>query len=257
MSARSYHRSPIDTRPVEIVRGFTETSPGSVLVSYGKTRVLVTASIEERVPRHLVGLDGHGWLTAEYALLPGSTGTRVQRERQKVSGRTQEIQRLIGRSLRAAIDLTALGQRTITLDADVLQADGGTRVAAITGGYVALVDALRHIQSQQKLLHPNQPEWPLPIVSPVAAVSVGMVNGQVLVDLDYDEDSRADVDANVVMNADSQFIEVQLTSEHQPFSRTKLDEMVDAAGLAITRILAIQQEALALPLGHLAIAGAV
>jgi ribonuclease PH len=250
MSDRSYNRGVLDCRPIEIQRGFTEVSPGSVLVSYGKTKVLVTASVEERVPRHLVGLENHGWLTAEYALLPGSTGARNQRERQKVGGRTAEIQRIIGRSLRSAIDLTALGQRTITIDADVIQADGGTRVAAITGGYVALMDALRTIEASEKV-NPSpkaKKPWVMPVVSPVAAVSVGMVNGRVVVDLDYDEDSQASVDANVVMNARGEFIEVQLTSEGVPFSRAQLDEMVAAASGSIEGIMRLQTEALARPL---------
>lgn len=253
MATRSYNRSSIELRPIEIQRGYTEVSPGSVLVSYGKTRVLVTASIEERVPRHLMGLENHGWLTAEYSLLPGSTGTRNQRERQKVSGRTYEIQRIIGRSLRAAVDLTSLGQRTITIDADVIQADGGTRVAAITGGYVALMDALRTVEEAEKSNTNSKKPWVMPIISPVAAVSVGIVDGQIVVDLDYDEDSRASVDANVVMNGSGEFIEVQLTSEGVPFKRGQLDEMVDAAALGVKKLLILQQDALGKALPELAL----
>ncbi len=240
---RSYNRTPYQARPVSIIRGFTETSPGSVLVCFGKTRVLVTASIDDRVPRHLVGQDGHGWLTAEYAMLPGATGTRNQRERQKLGGRTQEIQRLIGRSLRSAIDLTRLGQHTITIDADVLQADGGTRVAAITGAYVAVADALRTLE-ENHVASAKKQAWVSPIISPIAAVSVGMVNGHVMVDLDYAEDSQADVDANVVMNANGDFVEVQFTSEGAPFSRLQLDAMLDAATPCLHDLLALQQAAL-------------
>jgi ribonuclease PH len=246
MVTRSSNRSPLQTRPISIVRGFTSTSPGSVLVAYGRTRVLVTASIEDRVPRHLVGQDGHGWLTAEYAMLPGATGTRNHRERLKVGGRTQEIQRLIGRSLRASLDLTRLGQHTITLDADVLQADGGTRVAAITGAYVAMADALSSLEALHQASNRKQP-WVSPIVSPVAALSVGLVNGQVMVDLDYNEDACADVDANLVMNANGDFVEVQFTSEGRPFSRSQLDAMMDAATPCLYELLALQQQALSQP----------
>lgn len=240
MVLRSDQRQLNQLRPVTLTRQYTRYAPGSVLVSFGHTQVLVTATIEEKVPRHIHQTDNpnEGWLTAEYAFLPGSTQTRTQRERNKVSGRTYEIQRLIGRTLRAAVDLDRLGARTITIDADVLQADGGTRVAAITGGYVALVDALTHLKTQGLLEE-------LPIVSPVAAVSVGLFQGDVLLDLNYEEDFQAEVDANVVMNAKNEFIEVQLTSEGTPFDRGCLDQMLDVAGDGITQLLSMQQEALA------------
>jgi ribonuclease PH len=217
------------------MRHYTRYAPGSVLIELGETRVLVTATVEERTPRHIT--DGCGWLTAEYALLPGSTHTRAARERMKLSGRTQEIQRLIGRSLRACIDLTRLGDRTITVDADVIQADGGTRTASITAGYVALVDAITTLM-EQGLLTVS------PIVSPVAAVSMGIVNGEALLDLDYTEDSAADVDANLVMNADGQIIEFQTTAERFPLSRNQLQLLLDTGEHGIHQLLALQQESL-------------
>jgi ribonuclease PH len=247
---RSQQRDALSLRSVEIIRGFTENAPGSVLISYGKTKVLCTATLEDRVPRHIYGQGTHGWLTAEYSLLPGSTNTRAQRDRYKVSGRTMEIQRLIGRTLRTSVDLPHLGQRTIHLDADVLQADGGTRVAAITGCYVALMDALHQIQDDEMRLNPAMKLWPLPHISPVAAVSVGVVNGQVLLDLDYNEDSTAEVDANIVMNAEGQFIEVQASSEAAPFDRDTMNRMMDAAEKGIRELLDLQQQALKSPKGQ-------
>jgi ribonuclease PH len=241
---RSENRSALSLRPITIQRGYIKHAPGSVLITYGDTKVLVTASIEERVPKHIYGKDQHGWLTAEYSLLPGATHTRNQRDRLKISGRTMEIQRLIGRSLRACVDLTRLGQRTITIDADVIQADGGTRVAAITGSYIALMDALYHIQAIEQKNNPKMILWPLPVKSAIAAVSVGIVNGQVLLDLDYNEDSTAEVDANIVMNAEGEFIEVQATSEEKPFSREALDALLNAAHGGITQLLQLQQQAL-------------
>jgi ribonuclease PH len=239
MTERSYQRQANQIRPVQILRDYTKYAPGSVLISFGETKVLVTATIEERVPRHIFTSkeDHHGWLTAEYAMLPGATQTRNNRERTKVSGRTNEIQRLIGRCLRASVDLSQIGQRTITIDADVIQADGGTRVASITGGYVALVDALRHLEKQGML--PGE----FPKLDPVAAISVGLVGDEVLMDLDYSEDSEAEVDANVVMTAAGHFIEVQATSERAPLSRQKLDEMLDMAESGIRELLSIQQTA--------------
>jgi ribonuclease PH len=242
--ARSGNRTALSLRPITIERGYIKHAPGSVLISYGDTKVLVTATIEDRVPKHIYGKDQHGWLTAEYSLLPGATHTRNQRDRLKVSGRTMEIQRLIGRSLRACVDLTRLGQRTITIDADVIQADGGTRVAAITGSYIALMDALYHIQAIEQKNNPKLVLWPLPIKSAIAAVSVGIVNGEILLDLDYNEDSTAEVDANIVMNAEGEFIEVQATSEDKPFSRKAMDELIDAAEGGIRQLLELQQQAL-------------
>lgn len=237
-------RSATSLRPITIERGYIKHAPGSVLIAYGDTKVLVTASIEDRVPKHIYGKEQHGWLTAEYSMLPGATNTRNQRDRQKVSGRTMEIQRLIGRSLRSCVDLTRLGQRTITIDADVIQADGGTRVAAITGSYIALMDALYHIQELEQKNNPKLRLWPLPIKSAVAAVSVGVINGQVLLDLDYTEDSTAEVDANIVMNSQGELIEVQATSEEKPFSRLVMNQLLDVAQDGITTLLALQQQVL-------------
>jgi ribonuclease PH len=239
MVERANQRQANQIRPIQIIRQYTKYAPGSVFISFGETKVLVTATIEERVPRHILQTkeEHAGWLTAEYAMLPGATQTRNQRERVKVSGRTNEIQRLIGRSLRASVDLSRLGQRTITIDADVIQADGGTRVASITGGYVALMDALIHLDKQGML--PGE----LPIVSPVAAISVGVVDGTVLLDLDYEEDSQAEVDANVVMNGQGEFIEVQATSEKVPFSRDTMNEMLDLAHTGIQQLMDLQRAA--------------
>jgi ribonuclease PH len=195
--------------------------------------------VEERVPRHIYVLkeESTGWLTAEYSMLPGATNTRSQRERMKVSGRTAEIQRLIGRTLRASLDLTKLGTRTINIDADVIQADGGTRVAAITGGFIALVDCLNKLKADGLLEK-------LPALKPVAAISVGLVEGTELLDLNYEEDSAADVDANVVMNAEGGLIELQMSSERAPLTRTQLDRLVDLASAGTQRLFEIQREAL-------------
>lgn len=242
MLTRSYQRLANGLRPIKIQRRFTKYAPGSVLVSFGDTQVLVTATLEDRVPRHILHEkpEGHGWITAEYSMLPGATQTRNNRDRLKISGRTTEIQRLIGRSLRASVDLSKLGQRTLTIDADVLQADGGTRVAAITGGYVAVADAIQGLLDQGLLTES-------PIIAPVAAVSVGMIEGMVLLDLDYSEDFRAEVDANVVMNGAGNFIEFQATSEKEAFSRDILDEMASVAEAGIQQLLHLQQEALSVP----------
>lgn len=240
MFIRPDQRSANQLRPIRILRHFTKHAHGSVLVCFGDTQVLVTATVEERVPRHIHILkeENTGWLTAEYAMLPGATNQRTQRERQKVSGRTAEIQRLIGRTLRASVDLTKVGSRTITIDADVIQADGGTRVAAITGGYVALVDCLKKLVADGILAE-------LPPLNPVAAVSVGLVEGLEILDLNYDEDSTAEVDANVVMNAEGQLIELQLSSERAPLSRAQLNRLVDLAEAGIQQLFAEQQSALA------------
>ena len=229
-------RASSELRPVRLVTGFTEHAEGSVLCSFGGTRVLCTASAEERVPSHVKG-SGRGWVTAEYGMLPRSTHTRTDREaaKGKQSGRTQEIQRLIGRSLRAACDLAVLGERqerTVWIDCDVLQADGGTRTAAITGAYVALGIALRRMH-REKALRP-----------PVAAVSVGMIGGQLLLDLDYEEDFAAEVDMNVVANAQGELLEVQGTAEKQPFTPKQLNEMVALAQKGLNELHRLQKAAL-------------
>ena len=236
--ARPSGRGPAELRPIRLTRGFTRHPEGSVLVEFGETRVLVTASIEESVPGFLRGR-GQGWVTAEYGMLPRATHTRSPREaaRGKQGGRTLEIQRLIGRSLRAVVDLRGLGERTLTLDCDVLQADGGTRTAAITGAYVALHDAVDWLRRRRGLAAS-------PVHGQVAAVSVGIVAGQPVVDLDYAEDSDAETDMNVVMNDAGQFIEVQGTAEGHAFSETELAAMLALAKKGITELLASQQAAL-------------
>jgi ribonuclease PH len=222
-------------------RDFTVFAPGSVLVSMGRTRVLCTASVEDRVPPWMRGT-GKGWVTAEYSLLPGSTAERVSREaaKGKQSGRTQEIQRLIGRSLRSVCDMVALGEMQITVDCDVLQADGGTRTASICGAYVALHDALTRL-IQQGTLRTN------PLTEAVAAISVGVVDGVCMLDLPYEEDSRAEVDMNVVMTSSGRFIEVQGTAEGMPFAKGELDEMLSLAEHGIAQLLDLQIEVLAVP----------
>ncbi|AXA83316.1 ribonuclease PH [Lysobacter oculi] len=232
-------RSPGDMREVSFVRGFTRHAEGSVLVSFGDTRVLCTASIENKVPGFLRG-KGEGWLTAEYGMLPRATHTRSDREasRGKQGGRTLEIQRLIGRSLRACVDRAALGERTITLDCDVLQADGGTRTAAITGAYVALADAV------QKLLDARELKKN-PLHGAVAAVSVGIYRGVPVLDLDYAEDSDCDTDMNLVMNDGGGFIELQGTAEGHAFRRDELDAMLALGEAGCTQLFAAQQAALA------------
>ena len=234
--ARSYDRSPASTRPVKITTNVNEYAEGSALVEFGKTKVLCTASIDEGVAPWLKG-KGQGWITAEYGMLPRSTHTRMKRERDKMSGRTHEIQRLVGRALRTVLDLKRLGERTVIVDCDVIQADGGTRTAAITGGYVALVLAVRKLAKAQGWAE-------LPLVDQVAAVSVGMKGGEVLVDLDYDEDSSCDVDMNFVMTGKGLFVEIQGTAEHQPFSKAEMDKMTDAAVTAIRQLHATQKAAL-------------
>jgi ribonuclease PH len=229
-------------RTIRITRGFTRHAEGSVLVEFGETRVLVTATVEDGVPSFLRG-KGEGWVTAEYGMLPRATHTRSAREaaRGKQSGRTLEIQRLIGRSLRAVVDMRALGERTVTLDCDVLQADGGTRTASITGAYVALADAMDTLVRRRAIASS-------PLHGQVAAVSVGIVNGAAVVDLDYVEDSSAETDMNVVMNNGGGFIEVQGTAEGHAFRRHELDELLDLAAASCQRLFAAQSEALAAPL---------
>jgi ribonuclease PH len=228
-------------RPASFERDFTVFAPGSVLVSMGRTRVLCTASIEDRVPPWMRG-SGKGWVTAEYSLLPGSTAERVSREaaKGKQSGRTQEIQRLIGRSLRSVCDMVALGEMQVTVDCDVLQADGGTRTASICGAYVALHDAFTRL-IQKGTLRIN------PLTEAVAAVSVGVVDGVCVLDLPYEEDSRAEVDMNVVMTSSGRFIEVQGTAEGMPFTKGELDEMLSLAEHGIAQLLDLQTEVLAVP----------
>lgn len=237
---RPSQRRPDELRPVRITRNFTRHAEGSVLVEFGDTRVLVTASVEEGVPAFLRG-KGRGWLTAEYGMLPRSTHTRTAREaaKGKQSGRTQEIQRLIGRALRAVVDLSALGERQIILDCDVLQADGGTRTAAITGACVAVHDALTTlVKSGAMAAHPLRDF--------VAAVSVGVYEGMPVLDLDYAEDSACDTDMNVVMTGSGGFVEVQGTAEGAPFSRAELDGLVELAAAGIRELVGLQKAALGL-----------
>jgi len=232
-------RQPTQLRDITIQRHYTKHAEGSVLVAFGDTKVICTASVQQDVPRFLRG-SGQGWITAEYGMLPRSTGTRMDREaaRGKQGGRTVEIQRLIGRSLRAAIDLTRLGENTIAIDCDVIQADGGTRTAAITGACVAVVDALRFLQRKGALLQD-------PLLQMVAAVSVGMVAGVPVLDLDYAEDSSAETDMNVVMTEAGGFVEVQGTAEGAPFSAGDLQAMLDLAKLGVAELNARQRAALA------------
>jgi ribonuclease PH len=221
---------------VKITAGFTKYAEGSVLIEMGETRVICTASIDDRVPPFLKG-KGVGWVTAEYSMLPRATEVRTQREigRGGPSGRTHEIQRLIGRSLRSIIDMAALGERTVTIDCDVIQADGGTRTASITGGFVALALALN------KILHDGKAERPM-LRDYVAAVSVGIVGQRVLLDLDYSEDSAAEVDMNIVRTGDGRFVEIQGTAETEAFDRSQMNEMVAAAEIGVDHLIAIQRE---------------
>ncbi|MGI9600657.1 MAG: ribonuclease PH [Acidimicrobiales bacterium] len=229
-------RRPDELRPITFERDFTTMADGSTLVSFGDTRVLCTASIESDVPRWMRD-SGQGWVTAEYSMLPGSSPERIRR---RLSGRSQEIQRLIGRSLRSVCDMEALGERSITVDCDVLQADGGTRTASICGGYVALHDALTRLQQEGGLrAHP--------LVSPCAAISVGIIDGEARLDLPYVEDANAEVDMNVVMTGAGEFVEVQGTAEGATFGRGLLDEMLDLAAAGIADIVEMQQQVLAGP----------
>ena len=236
---RSHQRAANSLRPITIQRRYTMHAEGSVLICCGNTKVLCTASVEERTAPFLRNT-GKGWVTAEYGMLPRSTNSRMGREaaRGKQSGRTQEIQRLIGRSLRAVVDLEAMGERTITLDCDVIQADGGTRTASITGAYVALVDAVNHLRANS-ILKKN------PIHGQVAAISVGVVDGQAMLDLDYKEDSRAETDMNLVMNEAGGFIEIQGTAEGHAFRRDELSTMLDYGQQGIQQLIQMQTDALA------------
>lgn len=235
--ARHNGRGANELRPIEIVAGAVPYAEGSALITCGNTRVLCAASVEEHVPGWLRG-QGRGWVSAEYALLPRATHTRNRRERDGAGGRTQEIQRLIGRALRAAVNLPALGERLITVDCDVLQADGGTRTAAISGGYVALALAIGKLRAGGKLAGE-------PLVRAVAAVSAGIVRGELLLDLDYSEDSGADMDCNIVMTDANEYVEVQGTAEGAPATRAQLDALLELAGGGIAQLLEAQRVALA------------
>ncbi|KRV47736.1 ribonuclease PH [Wenjunlia vitaminophila] len=240
-AVRTDGRSPDQLRPVSIERGWNKHAEGSVLVSFGDTRVLCTATVTEGVPRWRKG-SGEGWVTAEYAMLPRSTNTRGDREsvRGKIGGRTHEISRLVGRSLRAVVDHRALGENTVVLDCDVLQADGGTRTAAITGAFVALADAVRWMQAHKVMKSKANP-----LVGTVSAISVGIVGGVPLLDLAYEEDVRAETDMNVICTGDGRFVEVQGTAEGAPFDRSELDLLLDLAVAGCSRLDALQQAALA------------
>ena len=237
--ARTDGRAPDELRPARITPGFLPYAEGSVLIEMGNTRVVCAASLEDRIPPFLRN-SGQGWLTAEYAMLPRATQTRTAREigRGGPSGRTHEIQRLIGRSLRAVADMKVLGERTFTIDCDVLQADGGTRTAAITGAYVAFALASQHLLKIGKIVRPLT-------INQVAAISVGIVDNVPLLDLKYDEDSRAEVDMNIICTSDGRFIEVQGTAERQPFSRAQMDELVDLGMSGIETLIAIQKKVIA------------
>jgi ribonuclease PH len=236
-ASRSYDRAPADLRPVIIEPGFVRTADGSALISQGETRVICTASVSDSVPRWLEGKD-RGWVTAEYSMLPASTGQRKPRDisRGRQDGRGVEIQRLIGRALRGVVDFGALGERSVYVDCDVLQADGGTRCAAITGGFVALHLALAKLVEAESIER-------LPLDQSVAAISVGVVGGRALCDLDYEEDSGAEVDANVVMTGDGGLVEVQATAERTPLSRAHLEELLGLAEGGIARLREAQDEA--------------
>ena len=236
MSARSDGRLPDDLRPVRVTRNYLRHPEGSVLVEFGDTKVVCTASIEEKVPPFLKG-QGKGWVTAEYGMLPRSTNTRMTRERNGPSGRSQEIQRLVGRSLRAVVEMAKLGERTVWVDCDVIQADGGTRTAAITGSFIAVADAIGTLVKAGTL--PGSP-----VRDCVAAISVGIVNGTPVLDLNYVEDSSAEVDMNVVMTGAGAFVEVQGTAEQTPFGRDRLTAMLTLAEGGIGRLIALQRRVL-------------
>lgn len=233
---RTDGRAADQLRPVKITRNFIKHAEGSVLIEMGGTKVICTATIDEKVPPFLKGA-GKGWVTAEYAMLPRSSAQRIVREsaKGKIGGRTHEIQRLVGRALRSIVNLEALGERTVTIDCDVIQADGGTRTASITGSFVALVDALRGLFGSQA---------EIPVTEYLAAVSVGKVHGEILLDLAYDEDSKAEVDMNIVMTESGKFVEVQGTAEGLPFSRQELDGLLEIAGKGINDLIAAQKDAL-------------
>ena len=235
-SARSDNRQADETRPVKITRPFTKYAEGSVLIEMGETKVVCTASVEEKVPLFLRD-KGQGWVTAEYGMLPRSTHDRMSREasKGKQSGRTLEIQRLVGRSLRAVTDMNQMGERSIWIDCDVLQADGGTRTAAITGSFIALADAFATLKTKNLIKQ-------CPLLDYLAAISVGKVNGEIRLDLAYDEDSQADVDMNLVMTGNGRLVEVQGTAEHAPFTKKELDDFLALGWSGIQRLIALQKE---------------
>ncbi len=232
MAERLNGRKNNELRNIRITKDYTKHPLGSVLVEFGDTKVLVTASVEEGKPKWMDKSDSRGWITAEYSLLPSSTQTRCQRERTKISGRTQEIQRLIGRSLRSCVDLEKLGERTVIIDADVIQADGGTRCASICGGFIAMNIAFNKL-IESGLMKEN------PVIEPIAAVSVGLIDGEIKLDLDYSEDSHAQVDSNIVMTKSSKIIEFQTTAEGAPFTKQQLDEIYNLADNAIKDIISL------------------
>ncbi len=221
-----------ETRKIKFTRNYTKYAKGSVLVEFGDTKVLVCATCENSKPKWMPKEETSGWVTAEYSLLPSSTQTRCQRERTKLSGRTQEIQRLIGRSLRACVDLEKLGERTVTIDADVIQADGGTRVASVCGGYVALCDLFENLIKEGEMTEN-------PIIEPIGAISVGIANHEAMVDLCYEEDSTTDVDSNIVLTKSGKIIEIQGTAEGEPFSKEEFDKMYNLAYNAIQKIISM------------------
>lgn len=231
-------RQPGDLRPIRITRNYTRHAEGSVLIEVGDTKVICTASVEDRPPQFLKG-EGKGWVTAEYGMLPRATGVRTPREatRGKVGGRTHEIQRLIGRSLRAVVDLPALGERTIWIDCDVIQADGGTRTASITGAFIAMADALHKLKEQGTISR-------MPVTDFIAATSVGRLDGELILDLCYEEDSAAEVDMNIVMTGSGSFVEVQGTGEEASFTRQDMDSMIDLAVQGISDLISSQKEVL-------------
>lgn len=232
MSERFNQRKNDELRQIKITKDYTKHALGSVLIEFGDTKVIVTASVDESKPKWMEKSDPRGWISAEYSLLPSATHTRCQRERNKISGRTQEIQRLIGRSLRSCVDLEKLGERTVTIDADVIQADGGTRCASICGGFIAMNIAFEKL-IEQGIMSEN------PIIEPIAAVSVGLIDGEIKLDLDYSEDSHAQVDSNVVMTKSSKIIEFQTTAEGAPFEKAQLDEIYNLANAAIQKIISM------------------
>ncbi|WP_066639172.1 ribonuclease PH [Desulfolucanica intricata] len=225
-----------EMRPVRMKRGFSKHAEGSVLIEIGDTHVLCNATVEDRVPPFLKG-ENKGWVTAEYSMLPRATGVRTSRERGRVSGRTMEIQRLIGRALRSVVDLEALGERTVTLDCDVIQADGGTRTASITGAFVAMLDAMNKLVETGKIER-------IPVKEFIAATSVGRVNGELVLDLCYNEDSLAEVDMNIVMTGDGRFVEIQGTGEEATFSRDEINQLLDLAASGIDHLINMQREVL-------------
>ena len=237
-SPRTDGRTPADLRPVKVTRGYLKFAEGSVLIEMGDTKVICAATVEERVPPFLAG-KGKGWMTAEYSMLPRSSQRRIQRESSagKVGGRTHEIQRLIGRSLRAVTDLSALGERTIYIDCDVIQADGGTRTASITGAYIAVYETLEALVKKGVISS-------MPVLDSVAAVSVGIVGGRALLDLNYEEDSTAEVDMNIIMTGSGKFVEVQGTAETEPFSKESLAELISLASKGISELASIQKNSL-------------